>query len=96
MGKLLSKIFGNKEIRILMLGLDAAGKTCKLMSYATLCFDEHFITYSVNSLSDISNPLQIKTWTICDHHSHRRLQCRDCKLQECQVFGVGCGRTRQD
>ncbi|KAG7162688.1 ADP-ribosylation factor 6-like [Homarus americanus] len=27
MGKLLSKIFGNKEIHILMLGLDAAGKT---------------------------------------------------------------------
>lgn len=27
MGKLLSKIFGNKEMRILMLGLDAAGKT---------------------------------------------------------------------
>jgi len=29
MGKLLSKIFGNKEMRILMLGLDAAGKTSK-------------------------------------------------------------------
>ncbi|EMP41765.1 ADP-ribosylation factor 6 [Chelonia mydas] len=27
MGKVLSKIFGNKEMRILMLGLDAAGKT---------------------------------------------------------------------
>jgi len=27
MGKLLSKIFGNKEMRILMLGLDSAGKT---------------------------------------------------------------------
>lgn len=27
MGKLLSKIFGSKEMRILMLGLDAAGKT---------------------------------------------------------------------
>ncbi|KAL1132350.1 hypothetical protein AAG570_010306 [Ranatra chinensis] len=27
MGKLVSKIFGNKEMRILMLGLDAAGKT---------------------------------------------------------------------
>lgn len=27
MGKALSKIFGNKEMRILMLGLDAAGKT---------------------------------------------------------------------
>ena len=27
MGKFMSKIFGNKEMRILMLGLDAAGKT---------------------------------------------------------------------
>ncbi|KAI3656598.1 hypothetical protein MP638_003025 [Amoeboaphelidium occidentale] len=26
-GKLLNKLFGNKEMRILMLGLDAAGKT---------------------------------------------------------------------
>ena len=32
MGKLLSKIFGNKEMRILMLGLDAAGKTSILSS----------------------------------------------------------------
>lgn len=32
MGKLLSKIFGNKEMRILMLGLDAAGKTSILLS----------------------------------------------------------------
>ena len=30
MGKTLSKIFGKKEMRILMLGLDAAGKTSKL------------------------------------------------------------------
>lgn len=27
MGKVLSRIFGNKEMRILMLGLDSAGKT---------------------------------------------------------------------
>jgi len=27
LGKALSKIFGNKEMRVLMLGLDAAGKT---------------------------------------------------------------------
>jgi ADP-ribosylation factor protein 6 len=33
MGKLLSKIFGNKEMRILMLGLDAAGKTSILYNY---------------------------------------------------------------
>ena len=33
MGKLLSKIFGNKEMRILMLGLDAAGKTSMFLIY---------------------------------------------------------------
>ena len=27
MGNVLKKLFGNKEMRILMLGLDAAGKT---------------------------------------------------------------------
>lgn len=27
LGKILSKLFGNKEMRVLMLGLDAAGKT---------------------------------------------------------------------
>lgn len=37
MGKLLSKIFGNKEMRILMLGLDAAGKTSIL--YNSCQFD---------------------------------------------------------
>nr|CAD7394184.1 unnamed protein product [Timema cristinae] len=36
MGKLLSKIFGNKEMRILMLGLDAAGKTSILYPFGTL------------------------------------------------------------
>lgn len=35
MGKLLSKIFGNKEMRILMLGLDAAGKT-------SILYNSHF------------------------------------------------------
>ena len=31
MGKALSRLFGNKEMRILMLGLDAAGKTSILL-----------------------------------------------------------------
>ena len=35
MGKILSKIFGNKEMRILMLGLDAAGKTSEHYHYIT-------------------------------------------------------------
>lgn len=38
MGKLLSKIFGNKEMRILMLGLDAAGKTSILLNLACSSF----------------------------------------------------------
>lgn len=33
MGKMLSKIFGKKDMRILMLGLDAAGKTSILPIY---------------------------------------------------------------
>jgi len=37
MGKLLSKIFGNKEMRILMLGLDAAGKTSILYDSCQYC-----------------------------------------------------------
>lgn len=36
MGKIISKIFGNKEMRILMLGLDAAGKT-SILYIATYC-----------------------------------------------------------
>jgi ADP-ribosylation factor protein 6 len=31
--KALGKIFGNKEMRILMLGLDAAGKTSKYIKF---------------------------------------------------------------
>jgi len=36
MGKSLSKIFGNKEMRILMLGLDAAGKTSNFQYFFIL------------------------------------------------------------
>ena len=36
MSKLLGKLFGNKEMRILMLGLDAAGKTSMLLILLTI------------------------------------------------------------
>ena len=36
MGKKLAKLFGKKDMRILMLGLDAAGKTSNVDS-AFLC-----------------------------------------------------------
>lgn len=37
MGKKLSKLFSGKQIRILMLGLDAAGKTTILVCSLTPC-----------------------------------------------------------
>lgn len=47
MGKLLSKIFGNKEMRILMLGLDAAGKTSKFLRRPTMSW-QFFILSFIN------------------------------------------------
>jgi len=39
--KVMAKIFGSKEMRILMLGLDAAGKTSEIpfvtLNAATVC-----------------------------------------------------------
>lgn len=51
MGKILSKIFGNKEMRILMLGLDAAGKTSE--SYV-LCLMS-YISYSQLNVSFVTS-----------------------------------------
>jgi len=47
MGKLLSKIFGNREMRILMLGLDAAGKTSIFSVTITKVVAVAFCRYSV-------------------------------------------------
>ena len=35
--KIMGKIFGSKEMRLLMLGLDAAGKTSMLYPLRMLC-----------------------------------------------------------
>lgn len=66
MGKLLSKIFGNKEMRILMLGLDAAGKTSESLSVNLECACRHenlklhaIFPLSLNSFSFcVSTPQQ--------------------------------------
>lgn len=53
MGKLLSKIFGNKEMRILMLGLDAAGKT-------SILYYEYMIHYLyLDNLSSCSTLINL-------------------------------------
>jgi ADP-ribosylation factor protein 6 len=35
--KIMGKIFGSKEMRLLMLGLDAAGKTSEFDSFVVAC-----------------------------------------------------------
>ena len=55
MGKMLSKIFGNKEMRILMLGLDAAGKTSTFIFVS--CFFSSFLTAVFIQRSCISSSL---------------------------------------
>ena len=55
MGKLLSKIFGNKEMRILMLGLDAAGKTSKCSkTFPCSCSDLSITLDNTNELFCLS------------------------------------------
>jgi hypothetical protein len=50
--KALARIFGNKEMRILMLGLDAAGKTSILFITSTKTLLKFFFSLcSMNSLS---------------------------------------------
>lgn len=67
--KMMGKIFGTKEMRILMLGLDAAGKTSKT---------EILSRELTKMLTLLSNFVQIETQQPGrDHHPHRRIQRRE-------------------
>jgi hypothetical protein len=68
--KMMGKIFGTKEMRILMLGLDAAGKTS---------MDAHTACLSLRSkLTGASYSLQIETQQPgCHYDPHRRIQRRE-------------------
>ena len=91
MGKILSKVFGNKEMRILMLGLDAAGKTTILYklklgqsvnTIPTVGFNVETVTYKnvkFNVWVSTSDCLIVKTLvlkiTITIRIVERVLQC---------------------
>eukprot|EP00094_Tigriopus_californicus_P000794 TCALIF_00768-PA protein Name:"Similar to Arf6 ADP-ribosylation factor 6 (Rattus norvegicus)" AED:0.29 eAED:0.29 QI:623/0/0.5/1/0/0.5/2/0/106 len=69
MGKILSKVFGNKEMRILMLGLDAAGKTTILYklklgqsvnTIPTVGFNVETVTYKNVKFNVWPNEIQEK------------------------------------
>lgn len=57
--KIMSKLFANREMRILMLGLDAAGKTSKITRIMS------FLTRVSNSIQtqveSTVNPLQLSS-----------------------------------
>ena len=47
LGKLLSNLFGNKEMRVLMLGLDAAGKT-SMLEFSSIQIRFYFSLREIN------------------------------------------------
>lgn len=68
--KMLGKIFGTKEMRILMLGLDAAGKTSEFQLRGRL----NGIAWKLTSVTR-SYPLQTKAHESgCHHYSYCRFQ----------------------
>lgn len=76
--KIMGRIFGSKEMRLLMLGLDAAGKTSTFSALVTHPNDDADIWYD-------SHSLQVKAEPRRYYHPNCWLQCRNSHLQECQV-----------
>ena len=71
--KIMGKIFGSKEMRLLMLGLDAAGKTSK--SFPLQC--AYSLLQSILRTLLIhcdSYPLQAQTKPRCHNDPYSRLQ----------------------
>ena len=60
------KIFGNKEMRLLMLGLDAAGKTSELACH---CVIPRAVLKDAPVSS--SHPLQAQVEPVCHDYSYR-------------------------
>src|ERR1700733_6145813 len=83
--KIFDRLWGKKEMRILMVGLDAAGKTTILYK---LKLGEIVTTIpTIGALLVLSN---------ADLLMSAGLQRRDRRVQEHPVHGVGCRRPGQD
>jgi N-acetylneuraminic acid mutarotase len=79
---------GMNEQRLLMVGLDAAGKTTVLCKHEAV----HLLFCSFLS----SNFRQAQVGRDCDHYSHDRVQRGDGAVQERRLHVLGRGRARQD
>lgn len=72
--RIMGKLFGTRELRVLMLGLDNAGKTCML---PCAC------------LADRSHPVQAQDQTERQDNSDGGLQRRNTHIQKHQVQCLG-------
>uniref|UniRef100_A0A914NPX8 ADP-ribosylation factor 1-like 2 n=1 Tax=Meloidogyne incognita TaxID=6306 RepID=A0A914NPX8_MELIC len=91
MGKILTKLFGKRELRVLMLGLDAAGKTSilyklklgqSIKSLPTVGFNVETVTYKNIKFSVWDVGGQEKIRPLWRHyyvgHSSFNICCRFC------------------
>lgn len=96
---LLKGLFGKKEMRILMVGLDAAGKTTilyklKLGEIVTTIPTIGEFCLSVYKTVQYHNCI-VQLLIICLRVPDR-FQCWDSRIQEHQFYSVGCWRSGQD
>ncbi|XP_075923843.1 ADP-ribosylation factor 6-like [Petromyzon marinus] len=100
MGKVFSKAFGNKEIRILMLGLDNAGKTTilyKLKSGKGVATKSTVPTVGFNVETVSYKSASFSVWDVGGQHKIRSLWRHYYTGTQAIVFVVDCGdRDRVD
>lgn len=85
--KLFDRLWGKKEMRILMVGLDAAGKTTILYKLKLGEIVTTIPTIGVYIIEQLGSRSSL---------TMARLQRRDCRVQEHPIHRVGCGWTGQD
>lgn len=92
----------DKEVRILMVGLDSAGKTTILYRLQVSLSSTRCRNWADDRLEKSFLPFQVRLLTICSWGESgdnreltrsNRVQCRDCFLQEYQLPGMGSRRS---
>jgi len=88
MGKSLSKLFGGKQIRILMLGLDAAGKTTILYKMKLGDFVQTIPTIGFNVETIKYKNVRFDCWDAGGQEKFRRLWHHYCQYSQALIFVV--------
>jgi len=88
MGKKLSKLFGQKQIRILMLGLDAAGKTTILYKMKLGDYVQTIPTIGFNVETIKYKNIRFDCWDAGGQEKFRRLWHHYCQNSQALIFVV--------